>query len=101
MFKMQAYGISGEILNWIAAFLASRTFRVRVGNHLSSASTVFSGVPQGSVLGPLLFLIYINDLPDLIRSDILLYADDLKLWNSEDANTSQMDVDSIVQWSLI
>lgn len=98
--KLAAYGIVDEILNWIESFLTGRTFRVKVGSTLSQPSPVSTGVPQGSVLGPLLFLVYINDLPDVITSDCLLYADDLKIWNASDSSSLQIDIDAIKQWSV-
>ena len=96
--KLQEYGITGNILKWIESFLTSRTFQVRVGFTASNASVIRSGVPQGSVLGPLLFMIYINDLPENIISQSLLYAHDLKIWNTEH-NQLQMDIDAINNWS--
>ncbi|KAA3676029.1 uncharacterized protein DEA37_0011181 [Paragonimus westermani] len=97
--KLEAYGIQGEVLRWIASFLDNRTFRVKTGADLSSPSFISAGVPQGSVLGPLLFLIYINDLPSNISSSVLLYADDLKIWNATDPSALQIDLDAIKRWS--
>jgi ribonuclease P/MRP protein subunit RPP40 len=78
--KLEAYGISGKLLNWIGAFLTGRTQCVRVEDSLSSEVAVSSGVPQGSVLGPILFLIYVNDLVDVTSgTSCSLFADDAKV----------------------
>ena len=77
--KLRAYGVTGKSLAIIREFLSERTFRYRVGSKFSDTYTVSSAVPQGTVLGPLLFLLFINDLPDGIRSFVSLFADDLKL----------------------
>ena len=79
--KMAKYGITGQILEWVAAFLDSRTQRVVIRGAASKAFDVTSGVPQGSVLGPILFLIFINDLPLEVISPINLFADDSKVFS--------------------
>ena len=102
--KCAAYGIGGKLLAVIRAFLSNRWQRVKVGDTFSDWSRVTSGVPQGSVLGPLLFLIYINDLPGVIKaSQIQLYADDAKIFLARDrlaptAAGLQRDLTSLQLW---
>lgn len=78
--KLEHHGIRGKLLTWIQSFLSDREFRVRVGGCLSQSKPVLSGVPQGSVLGPVLFLIYVAELPDLLSCGSAFFADDLKLY---------------------
>ena len=80
--KLKSYGITGNLLFWLTAFLSSRYQKVRIGSALSECCAVLSGVPQGSVLGPLLFNLYINDLTDFSSpfSNSKLYADDVKIY---------------------
>ena len=80
--KLRCFGINGLLLNWIEAFLYCRTQCVVVENHFSSWSEVLSGVPQGSVLGPMLFILFINDISNITVNGVFtkLYADDLKLY---------------------
>ena len=78
--KLKAYGIIGKYYNWIRDFLSNRRQRVIVGNEKSEWEPVKSGIPQGSVLGPLMFVIFINDLPDAVSSTIKIFADDTKMY---------------------
>ena len=80
MFKLEYYGIRGNILNWISSFLSGRTQRVMCGDCIANSIDVLSGVPQDSVLGPLLFLICINDILHHVDSTCCLYADDCILY---------------------
>ena len=75
-YKLSLYGIRGPILGWIEDFLSNRTQKVLVNGEKSDPVNVLSGVPQGTVLAPLLFLCYVNDLPSLVKSKIRMYADD-------------------------
>ena len=102
LWKLHQYGIRGHVLNWVRAFLGSRSQRVVIEGEESESIPVTSGVPQGSVLGPILFLIYINDLPDEVCSQVRLFADDTALYltmESEDSgSTLQSDLDILSMW---
>ena len=83
----------------VADFLLGRTFQVSVGDSKSKCHNVTSGIPQGSVLGPLLFLLYINYLPDEISSHVSLFADDLKMYTRTSSNVNiQADLYRLEQW---
>ena len=102
--KLRAYGIVGKLLDWISEFLRNRKQRVVLGENTSEWASVDSGVPQGSVLGPILFLLYINDLPECVKFAICkLYADDSKLLanveTDEDRLRLQEDLNRIVDWT--
>ena len=80
--KMETFGISGQIYRWLEDFLSRRTFYVKVGDRCSSLVNVTSGVPQGSVLGPVLFLLFINDLASTLQSPSFIFAEDVKIVGS-------------------
>ena len=80
LLKLKAHGIKDGLIDWIDQWLTDRRQRVVVDGEVSNSKSVLSGVPQGSVLGPLLFLIYINDLDDNITSNVLKFADDTKVF---------------------
>ena len=104
LYKLDFYGVRGVLKNWIAAFLQDRTQQVILEGSVSQTASVTSGVPQGSVLGPLLFLLYINDLPDYLRpvTGVRLFADDCMLYRKitteTDSLTLQQDLDALQQW---
>ena len=80
--KLRSYGITGPLHQLLASFLKDRQMSVVLDGQKSSTKHINAGVPQGSILGPTLFLIYINDLPDGIASKLVMYADDTTLFNS-------------------
>ena len=98
--KLKAYGLTGAILNWLIDFLTTRRKRVVIGKNSSTWKDVLSGVPQGSVLGPLLFLVFINDMPELVHHLTKLFANDCKLIgvikDENDGNYLQDDLDKLV-----
>ena len=95
LLKLRRFGINTEVIRWIGSFLSSRTQRVVLEGEVSDSCPVMSGVPQGPVLGPCLFLLYINDMPDMIGSNIRLFADDtimylyITITNQSDCNAYQ------------
>lgn len=101
--KLYSYGIRGQVLNWIVNFLQDRKQQVRIGAATSNWADVLSGIPQGSVLGPTLFLIYINDLPEVVHNIAKLFADDTKLYKQIVDDSScisiQDDLNELANWS--
>ena len=106
IYKLQHLGVRGHLLAWIRGFLSGRRQRVILRNGSSSWNKVTSGVPQGSILGPLLFLLYVNDIPDAISSSIAkMFADDTKMYKSimttADYDALQSDLDALAAWSKL
>jgi hypothetical protein len=105
LFKLQNCGISGKLLAWLSSFLHGRTQCVVLENCFSTMSDIISGVPQGSVLGPILFLIFINDVISICcgNTTVKLFADDLKLYsvynNMDNSAELQHSIDKLVSWS--
>ena len=106
LYKLNHYKISGQLYDWIKCFLTERHQQVIVNGKSSTASKTVSGIPQGSVLGPLLFVIFINDLPDILLSRAYLFADDTKIFSTSQhdvSETAQDDIDkdlaSLDKWS--
>ena len=103
--KLHGLGIRGALLKWIESFLTGRSLRVRMNGTLSNRIPVVSGVPQGSVLGPLLFVIFVNDLPDCVKGHIAMVADDAKMYGNPGhprapaANQMQVDLEALADWS--
>ena len=101
--KLKGYGIGGNVLSWVSDFLTDRSQYVSVNGSCSNKIPVFSGVPQGSVLGPILFIYYINDLPSVTDCNLKIFADDTKAYtpiNSiEDRNKLQLCINNLNNWT--
>ena len=98
--KVSSNGIKGNLLKWIESFLTDSQQYVTVKGHSSEWKDVLPGVPQGSVLGPLLFLLYVNDFPDVIKSVLKLFADDAKIYQTTDkCNILQGDLSEGGSWA--
>ena len=82
--KLKSYGISGQIFGLISSFLSNRRLQVVLDGKSSQEYPVIAGVPQGSILGPTLFLLYINDFPDDVICNIAIYANDTTLYSKCD-----------------
>ena len=104
--KLEAYGITGELLKWTTNFLSERTQCTKIGSCYSPYKPIHGGVIQGSCLGPLLFLIYINDVVEMFTDSVTpkLYADDIKLYTSIQSNVDCIDfqnnLNNLYEWQL-
>ena len=104
LYKLErSYNISGNAIKWLQSFLSDRKQRVTVNGKSSAWTSVRSGTPEGSQLSPLLFALFVNDLADKIQTNILLFADDVKLYHKitcpHDAELLQTDLNHLVTWS--
>jgi hypothetical protein len=102
--KLQTNGIDGNLFSWIKDYLTNRTIRVVINGQSAPWAETNAGVPQGSILGPLLFLVYINDVVDNVESDINLFADDTSLMNiidqiHESYETVNSDLQILSDWA--
>lgn len=98
IYKLKHLGLNGHVLEWIRSFLSKHTFCVKVGQSLSDWMPVTSSVPQGSVLGPILFLLYTYDLLHLLRYNYSAYADDIKLYGDPRSDGLQNKLNIIGEW---
>ncbi len=97
---MLAYGIYRSIVDWTRSFLSNHTFQVRVGESYSAPVPACSGVPQGSVLGPILFLLFVNDLHDVLSGSVLLFANEVKLISARFKYAElHQNLEAAFQWS--
>ena len=103
LFKLSKYGISGNLLSWIKDFLSCRTQYVKINDSKSACNNITSGVPQGSVLGPMLFIYFINDLPEICTVTTKIFADDTKAYtqikSEEDHLNLQNTINNIHNWT--
>ena len=105
LLKLHSLGVSDQLLTWIRCFLTTRSQRVLVNGHYSEWLPVVSGVPQGSILGPLLFILYIDDAWCVFNhSSIKIFADDISLYSQvssyDDCVKLQNDLSNVYQWSI-
>ena len=106
LLKLRRMGIGGKLLRWFSDYLSGRYQKVTVLGETSHSLPVLSGVPQGSILGPLLFLVYVNDLPTCVSStsSVAMFADDTKCYRRiksvDDAEALQLDLNRIAEWCM-
>ena len=102
LYKLQVHGVQGKTLGWIESFLVGRSQTVVLDGESSDELPVLSGVPRGSVLGPILFLLYINDLPENVQSQVRLFADVtavyLTVQGLNDTERLQSDLNVLQEW---
>ena len=103
LLKLKGYGIEGSLLQWFRIFLTNRQQRLVLGSTFSSWTRVRSGVPQGTILGSILFLIYVNDVSSNISSSIKMFADDTKVYREiadfeNDTRALQTDIVRLANW---
>ena len=103
--KLEFYGIRGIAKSWLSNYLSDRTQYVQIDNHKSNACKIECGVPQGSILGPLLYLIYVNDISQSTQANILSFADDTSLYFSHsDIYTlfekANVEINNLYDWFL-
>ncbi len=103
LYKLSQYGIRGKVLRWLTTFLVGREQRVVLEGIPSPWCAVTSGVPQDTILGPIMFLFFVNDIPEKVSTNVKLFADDCKLYNRirnrDDCAALQDDLDSLAAWS--
>ena len=104
LYKLKSIGIDDTVLKWFESYLSSRRQQVIINGETSDTKYINAGVPQSSILGPMLFLIYINDIVNNISCNIKLFADDTSLYlvvdnEYETADQLNKDIESIHQWS--
>ena len=103
IYKLSTYSITEDVVSWINSFLSNRIQQVVIHGQEPTWRSVTSGIPQGSVLGPLLFVIFINDLPNCVSSDAYLFTDDTKIFRiitkEKDKEALQQDIEKLDDWS--
>ena len=102
LLKLERFGITGSLLSWLSNFLQGRSQRVVIEGCQSDWAPVTSGVPQGSILAPLLFILYVNDIPESLSSPAEMFADDMLIYNycppSQTSITAQESLDKVTDW---